>query len=76
MQSNDSPAGAVKGWSSLVWPTDARAVANPDTGVEHGILVEVGERSVSVPDGFVGIVCIAMNGCYADIVVRSLCMTV
>jgi probable 2-oxoglutarate dehydrogenase E1 component DHKTD1 len=46
----------VKGLSDLVWPTDARAAVNPDTGVEREVLVEVGKRSVSVPDGFVGIV--------------------
>jgi probable 2-oxoglutarate dehydrogenase E1 component DHKTD1 len=50
----DKPAGAVKGLSDLVWPTDARAVVNPDTGVERDVLVEVGKQSVSLPDGFVG----------------------
>lgn len=51
---HDKPAGAVNGWSDLVWPTDARAVVNPDTGVERDVLIEVGEQSVSLPGGFVG----------------------
>ncbi len=53
-QSHDKPTGAVEEWSDLVWPTDARAVFNPDTGVERDVLVEVGKQSVTLPDGFVG----------------------
>lgn len=61
-QKHDKPAGAVKGWSDLVWPTDARAVVHPGTGVKRDVLVEVGKQSVSVPDGFVGTVCPVLTG--------------
>jgi probable 2-oxoglutarate dehydrogenase E1 component DHKTD1 len=42
-----------KQWSGMAWHTSNKAVRNPVTGVEGDILREVGQGSVTVPDGFV-----------------------
>ncbi|KAI0699000.1 dehydrogenase E1 and transketolase domain-containing protein 1 [Cytidiella melzeri] len=39
-------------WADMVWPAGEDARYNPETGVDQGILVNVGKASVKVPDGF------------------------
>jgi probable 2-oxoglutarate dehydrogenase E1 component DHKTD1 len=74
-QETNKPTGVVREWSDLFWPTDARTIVNPDTGVEREFLIEVGKRSVSVPDGFVGIIWIAMTRDFnTDIIYRAKAM--
>ncbi|PPR00571.1 hypothetical protein CVT24_005456 [Panaeolus cyanescens] len=39
-------------WSGIVWPASASANHEPDTGVDVGLLKEVGKGSVEIPQGF------------------------
>ncbi|KAF5310667.1 hypothetical protein D9619_007724 [Psilocybe cf. subviscida] len=48
-----SPESMFKNqWSGMVWPADAKAQHDPDTGVDSDILQKVGKASVTVPEGF------------------------
>ncbi|OCH85266.1 dehydrogenase E1 and transketolase domain-containing protein 1, partial [Obba rivulosa] len=47
------PPAVLSGpWAGLVWPGSADAVRDPETGVEHGVLLGVGRASVAVPEDF------------------------
>ena len=40
-------------WKGVTWPGSKDAVRDPETGVDHEALQQVGRASVSVPEGFV-----------------------
>lgn len=53
-QYRPSPESMFKNqWSGMVWPADAKAQHDPDTGVDSDVLQTVGKASVTVPEGFV-----------------------
>lgn len=52
-------------WKGLVWPASPAANSNPDTGVDAQVLQTVGKASVTVPEGFVRYVTLALR-CFSS----------